>query len=267
MTMARFFRLTAAPAALVIFVFLVFSFAKDRPSPAPRAIPSSSEQSLFDATNRERASRGIPSLRWDEALASAAQAHAARMASESAISHQFPGEPPLLQRTSQAGAHFSVVAENVALGPDADTIHGGWMHSEGHRGNILDAQLTAIGVAVVARGRQLYAVQDFSRSVENLTFAEQEKTVAAALSARGLQVSKENMEARHACLPDYTPATSGGAVLIVRYTASDAGKLPDNLEKSIRQARYTKAAVGACPAGIENGFTQYRFAVLLYSSR
>src|SRR5271163_47767 len=144
MAKARFFRLTASPALLAVFVCLVFAFAKDRPSPAPRVIPNSAEQALFDSTNRERASRGIPSLRWDDTLASAAQAHAARMASESAIAPQFPGEPPLLQRTSQAGAHFSTVAENVALGPDAETIHGAWMHSEGHRANILDAQLTAI---------------------------------------------------------------------------------------------------------------------------
>jgi uncharacterized protein YkwD len=263
MTKSRLFRLTGAPAALLIFIFLVIAFAKERPYPAPRVIPSSAEQALFDATNRERASRGIPSLRWDDALASAAQAHATRMASETAISHQFPGEPALRQRTSQAGAHFSVVAENVALGPDPEIIHYDWMHSEGHRANILDVQLTATGVAVVARGKQLYAVQDFSRSVENLSLADQEKSVAALLAARGLKISNEHDEARHSCSNDPSRPNIG-SLLVVRYTTSEVTKLPDHLEKSIRRGGYTKAAVAACPAGIENGFTQYRFAVLLY---
>lgn len=263
MTKSRLFRLTAAPVALLIFIVLVFAFAKDRPSPSPRVIPSAAEQSLFDATNRERASRGIPSLRWDDSLAAAAQAHAAWMAKESNISHQFAGEAALRQRTSQAGARFSLVAENVALGPDTEIIHYGWMHSEGHRANILDVQLTAIGIAVVARGKQLYAVQDFSRAVENLSLAEQEKKVAALLSARGLQIANENNDARRSCASNYIPPNNI-SMLVVRYTTSEIGKLPDDLEKSIHQARYAKAAVGACEAASENGFTQYRFAVLLF---
>lgn len=253
----------AAQALLLTLVFSGLAFAQDRPPSASRNAPSFDEQALLDATNRERSSRGLPSLHWDDSLAFAARAHAALMASQSDISHQFPGEAGLRERTSQAGARFSSVAENVALGPDTDTIHSGWMHSPGHRANILDAELTAIGIAVVPRGRQLYAVQDFSRSVEILTFAEQEKKVAALLAARGLQVSSENMEARRACSPNYAPPSSG-SLLIVRYTVSDVGKLPANLAASIHQARYKNAAVGACPAGIENGFALYRFAVLLY---
>ena len=258
----RFFRLTAAPAALLIFIFLIIAFAKDRPSPAPRIIPSPGAQALFDAANRERATRGISSLRWDDALASAAQAHAAWMAKESTISHQLPGEPALQQRTSQAGAHFSLVSENVALGPDTDTMHNNWMHSEGHRANILDLQLTAVGIAVVSRGKQLYAVQDFSRSVENLTVAEQEKKVGALLSARGLQIANENEEARRMCAPNQNPSANQ-SMLIVRYTTSDIGRLPEDLEKSILQGRYDKASVGACDSGGDIGFTQYRIAVLL----
>ena len=263
MTKARFFRLTAAPAVLLIFIFLVFAFAKDRPSPAPHVIPSAFEQALFDATNRERATRGIASLRWDDTLASAAQAHAALMAKEGDISHQFSGEPDLRARASQAGAHFSVVAENVAMGPEVDTIHYEWMHSPGHRGNILDVRLTSIGVAVVARGKQLYAVQDFSRTVENLTFAEQEKKVSALLAARGLQIVNEDEEARRSCSANHVPPNASSR-LVIRYTTSEAGKLPDDLEKALRQGRYARASVAACPAGIENGFTQYRFAVLLH---
>jgi len=263
MKTSRFVPLAAAQAVLLTLVFSGLALAQNRPPSASHNAPSSDEQALLDATNRERAQRGIPSLHWDDSLASAAQIHAALMARQSDISHQFPGEPPLRERTSRAGARFSVVAENVALGPDTDTIHFDWMHSPGHRANILDVQLTAIGIAVVARGKQLYAVQDFSRRVESLSFEDQEKKVAALLAARGLQVASENEEARHACATNFTPSYRG-RLLIVRFTTSEVEKLPAELEKSIHQAPYAKASVGACGASGGSGFTQYRFAVLLY---
>ena len=259
-------RVVLLATALVVLLTLVFSglaLAQDRPPSASHNAPSSDEQALLEATNRERSARGLPSLHWDDSLASAARAHAALMASRSDISHQFPGEPPLRQRTSQAGARFSLVAENVALGPDIDTILFDWMHSPGHRANILGVHLTAIGIAVVARGTRLYAVQDFSRSVENLSFLEQERKVAALLSSRGLRIDNVNDEARRACETNYTPPYRG-RLLIFRYTTSEIDKLPADLQKSIHQADYGKAAVAACEAPGDSSFTQYRFAVLLY---
>jgi len=47
-----------------------------------------------------------------------------------------------------------VAAENVASGPmDAREVVDGWLHSPGHRRNIMgDFQLTGIGVAEAANG-------------------------------------------------------------------------------------------------------------------
>ncbi|MGH7836399.1 MAG: CAP domain-containing protein, partial [Candidatus Binataceae bacterium] len=59
-------------------------------------------------------------LKWDDALAAAALHHAERMARESELSHQYPGEPPLSERAAHAGARFSEVAENIAVGPAAE---------------------------------------------------------------------------------------------------------------------------------------------------
>jgi uncharacterized protein YkwD len=38
------------------------------------------------------------------------------------------------------------------------------MNSPAHRDNLLDRELDSIGIAVVERGGQLFAVQDFSRA-------------------------------------------------------------------------------------------------------
>ena len=268
MKISRSLQTAAAPAALLLFLLALIVSAQNRPPYASQSSQSSpsfdaAERALFEATNRERAAHGLAALAWDAALATAAQRHAARMAEEHAISHQFPGEAALLNRTSQAGARFSLVAENVAEGPDTDTIHSGWMHSPGHRANILDPQLTAIGIAVASRGSQLYAVQDFAHRVESLTLEQQEKKVGALLFSRGLQLMNENDDARRACSPGHDPFYRG-TIFVVRYEATDLGKLPDGLEKIVRERKYAKASVGACDPGGDSAFTKYRIAVLLF---
>ena len=268
MKFSRLLRVAAGPATLVLFLFSSALSAQNRPPYATQSSQSSpsagaAERALFDATNRERAAQGLPALAWDSALAAAAQRHAASMAQAHAISHQFPGEAALLDRTSQAGAHFSLVAENVAEGPDTGSIHSGWMHSAGHRANILDPELTAIGIAVISQGRQLYAVQDFAHRVESLGLEEQERKVSSLLSARGLQIANQSDDARRACSSGHQPSY-GTPVLLVRFEATDIGKLPDFLEKAVRERKYSKAAVGACDAGGDPGFTKYRLAVLLF---
>jgi uncharacterized protein YkwD len=230
------------------------------------------ERALFEAANRERVALGLRPLQWDNSLASAAREHALRMAQRNTLSHQFPGELPLQDRTRLAGARFSSVAENVAEGPTAEMIHVSWMHSPPHRANLLDPQLNSVGIAVaILQTRSypggpaplLFAVEDFSQSVANLNYQEQERQVAAQLAARGLQVSASD-DARKTCEMDR--GWSGNRPgLVVRYEATDLSRLPDDLEQKIQTGRYRAAAVGACESsGGNRGFTRFRLAVLLF---
>jgi uncharacterized protein YkwD len=125
---------------------------------------SRAERQLLAATNREREARGLPGLRWNQALAEAARRHAQIMVEHQTISHQFPGEPSLPTRATQAGVKFTALAENVAEAPSAAEIPNLWMHSPGHRANILDPSLDSIGIAVAERNGEFYAVQDFSKA-------------------------------------------------------------------------------------------------------
>ena len=133
-----------------------------KPTAAARAAPSRDEQSIFDSANRERATRQLPALKWNALLASAARLHAQKMAQAGAISHQFPGEMDMGMRLRVAGVRFTSAAENVAQGPTAAVIQQEWMNSPSHRDNILDPELDSLGVAVVARNGELFAVQDFA---------------------------------------------------------------------------------------------------------
>ena len=131
------------------------------PSSTP-AKPSPAEQTLFDSANRERTARGLQPFKWNVSLAAAARTHAQKMAQAGTISHQFPAEMDLGSRIRMVGLHFTEVAENVAQGPSAAAIHSEWMNSPSHRDNLLDHDLDSIGIAVVERIGQLFAVQDFS---------------------------------------------------------------------------------------------------------
>jgi Cysteine-rich secretory protein family len=225
-------------------------------------LTTSPEGQLFNSLNRERAALGLPVLQWDDALASAARQHAARMAQLDEMSHQLPGEPNLLVRASEAGARFSVIAENVAVGPDPAVIHTMWMHSPGHRANILSPELSSVGIAVVQGTSGLFAAQDFSRSVVNANLDQQAQQVISLLAARGLQANVSD-DARASCDGTRKIAPNGGATL-VRYETPNLSKLPDILDQQLQSHRFRAATVAACYAGAAPGFSRFRFAVLLF---
>src|SRR5215831_16243977 len=73
------------------------------------------ERELLDLTNRARAQAGLGPLQSDDGLKQAARSHAAEMASQQQLSHQFDGEPSLPQRlASNCALHLDRAGENVA---------------------------------------------------------------------------------------------------------------------------------------------------------
>jgi uncharacterized protein YkwD len=122
------------------------------------------EQQLFISVNRVREAKGLQPLRWSEALGAAAHAHAAIMAEHGTAEHGFSGEPSLASRVTKAGGRFLWLAENIALGPGVEAIESEFLHSPNHRANLLDPDMDSIGVGVVKRGGQIFAVEDFSKA-------------------------------------------------------------------------------------------------------
>ena len=143
---------------------------------------AAAEQELFRLTNRDRGAAGLPELEWNEWLAEAALKHAQEMARRGQLSHQFPGEPGLRDRLAATQLRASSEGENIALGINAAQIQDDWMHSPGHRANILDSKFNAIGIAVIRRGDQLFAVADFAHALPALSASDVEDAVAAAIN-------------------------------------------------------------------------------------
>ena len=251
------FRFAISIAPLALFLAPINILAHPQSSVA--------DKTLLDAANHDRASRGLHPLRWDSALAAAAHQHALRMAQANQLSHQFPGEPPVQDRARQAGARFSLIAENVAQGPNVAGLHTQWMNSAPHRANLLDPELNAVGISVVQSGNTFFAVEDFSTSVPTLSLDEQERQVAAQLTTHGrdFQVTTGSADARKTCELDRSFAgPRPGAIL--RYEMSDPTILPNDAEQNLASGKYHSAAVGACLPAHPSEFAQFRIAILFF---
>jgi len=138
-----------------------------RPPAPPAPVPTGFdglESQVFALTNSERAEKGCPALRLDAKLRTAARAHSADMARNHYFSHTSPDGRDPGKRMADAGYDISRGwAENIARGyPTAQAVMRGWMNSTGHRANILNCDLRALGVGVARVGNgQLHWTQDF----------------------------------------------------------------------------------------------------------
>ena len=224
---------------------------------------SSADLTLLNAANHDRAAAGLPALQWDANLAAAAHQHALLMAQRNALSHQFPGEPPMQDRARHAGARFSLIAENVAEGPSIPGLHIQWMNSAPHRANLLDRELNSIGVSVVQNGNMYFAVEDFSVSVPSASLEEQEQQVASQLAARGLRDVTATADARRTCELDRGYAGQRPST-VMRYETADLRQLPDDVNRRLTSGQVHSAAIGACETTAATDFTRFRIAILLY---
>ena len=256
--------MATALRCLTILVAIVLAALLLAPTLYAASAPASAAgMTLLHAANRDRAAAGLPPLRWDEALATAAHHHALLMAQRNTLSHQFPGEAPVQDRARHAGARFSLIAENVAQGPSIPGLHTQWMNSAPHRANLLDRELNAVGIAVVQSGNMYFAVEDFSTAVPSASLDEQEQQIVSELAARGLRDVATTADARRTCELDrgysgQRPST------VMRYETADLRQLPADVDRRLTSGEVHSAAIGACDATAASDFTRYRIAILLY---
>jgi hypothetical protein len=232
------------------------------------ATPTPEEKQILDLTNDARADQGLGPLKWDPALAAAAAQHNRLMRGQSDLSHQYSGEPALVDRAAHSGAHFSSIAENIAVGPSPGAIEREWLHSAPHRANIFDPRMDSIGISVVRRGGDMFATADFARAVASSGPEQVEGQVAALLQKQNLTVNTDPnyvRDARETC--EMSSGSAGGtqAKFIMRWESSAMTQLPDQLTQQTATGKFKSAAVGSCTsAHPQQGFTTYRVAVLLY---
>jgi len=137
-----------------------------KPSPKPVSSKiTNAEDEVFRLVNIERDKAGCGQLRSDSHLRKAARDFSALMAAKNFFDHVSPDGSTFVDRIDRAGyPRDKAAAENIAYGyRDAAAVMNGWMHSDGHRRNILNCSLKAIGVGLAYRGSTPYWTQDFGR--------------------------------------------------------------------------------------------------------
>ena len=125
---------------------------------------SSMTSQVVNLVNSERAAQGLTALQKDSRLAALAQQKAEDMAKNQYFSHTSPTYGSAFDMLKAAGYSYKTAGENIAMGQkSAASVMDGWMHSSGHRANILHTSNEKIGVgyAVSADGMP-YWVQIFA---------------------------------------------------------------------------------------------------------
>ncbi len=140
------------------------SFLTDFDPPATEN-PRSIEQRVHEIVNRERSSRHLPQLNWNEALAAEARRHAVRIVNAGFFAHQDPVRGDIDRRLNKSGIEWMRCAENLYEGNSGDLPEEAvksWLQSPGHRKNMLDSMFSDSGVGVaVRRDKSIVVVQEY----------------------------------------------------------------------------------------------------------
>ena len=104
-------------------------------------------QAVVDLVNAERAKEGLNPLVVLENVTDAANLRAQEI--DSVFSHTRPDGSSCFTVLEALNAGFRTMGENIAKGHRSpEEVMNGWMNSEGHRKNIMNAEFTGIGVGV-----------------------------------------------------------------------------------------------------------------------
>ncbi|RWZ55345.1 SafA/ExsA family spore coat assembly protein [Halobacillus fulvus] len=120
--------------------------------PLKREIKST-ERQVIDLTNQERIERGLPALTANWQLSRVARYKSRDMRDRNYFSHTSPTYGSPFQMMRDFNVSYRRAAENIAAGQRTpQQVVDGWMNSAGHRKNILDPNLTQIGVGYAKGG-------------------------------------------------------------------------------------------------------------------
>jgi uncharacterized protein YkwD len=132
-------------------------------------------KAVLDELNAERANHGLPAMKLNSKLVSAAHAHNLAMAKANKLSHQLNGEAALGSRVSAAGYSWSAVGENVAYNTSRSesgvlavqkAMYNEEPPDDGHRRNILSKTYVDVGIDVINDSvhSKVWLVTDFGKS-------------------------------------------------------------------------------------------------------
>lgn len=237
---------------------------------------SRDEDQLLTLLNQERARAGLPKFGFSQQLAEAARRHTQLLVERGQLSHQFDGEPGLLDRVGATGLRFDASGENVAYAPSVEDAHVDLMHSPPHRANILNPQYNTVGVSLMERHGLVYVTEDFAHSLPTYTEEQfQNEFVAAfnkARAARGRAALATHSDSRlheAACserfnLRDLANRMTGASDWVV-FTSAEPEPLGDEVLQAAADSTFRRMNVGVCfQPRKEHGYAIFRLIAVFF---
>ncbi|MBC7792243.1 MAG: CAP domain-containing protein [Clostridia bacterium] len=145
------------------------------------------EQVIFERVNAERREFRLPAVVWDERSARMARGHSDDMLQHDFVGHVSKTTGGPSDRARAAGVASPLLLENVAFAHSAEEAHAGLMNSPGHRANILNAEVTHVGIGIVTAestgdgSPELYVTEVFTRVVSPVSMNDARITVLHAM--------------------------------------------------------------------------------------
>ncbi len=118
------------------------------------------EKRVFEAINNQREHAGIADLIWSDALANAALEQSKNMMERGFFAHVDPIRGDLAKRLDGGGIEWSRCGENLFTEKGyiepVWTAVVEWMHSPGHKQNLLEPEFTHSGVGIARSAEARY---------------------------------------------------------------------------------------------------------------
>ena len=234
------------------------------------------ERQLLEMANTERAHAGLAPLRMDDGLVRAARAHAAEMASQNQLSHQFSGEPSLPQRLAASSTlRLAREGENVAMAGNPDQAHQALMSSPPHRDNLLSPNFNVAGFGVFRSGHMLFVAQDFGSSLPSYSVRQAEELVSAGVEQLRAQAKMPRLQRvdngstqTSACAMAQADSLSAIApppgAYMLRYTSMTPEALPAGISKVIAARGLHTYSAGTCYAKTQKYPSGAYWVVLIF---
>lgn len=221
---------------LGVFIFAIFFTL----APVSTEATGLQVSEIVSQINRERSSRGLSTLKFNNALTQAAQARSAVLAQAGQIFHVSAPTGVQWTELSQAGYDYTLAGENLALGIESDAeLISRWMLSPTHRENILEAEFEDIGIGITVgnyQGRLMsYVVSYYGKKKTGAVTA----TVAQAAPVSSVAVSSPKGVSKSAPTSQKTlkpSPTSSSPVLSRQYTIETMPEAAPDISSAPAQA-------------------------------
>ncbi len=109
---------------------------------------------VLKLTNNAREKNGLKPLKMSADVTEVAQTKAEDMSENNYFSHTSPTYGSPFDMLKEFGVDYRTAAENIAAGQQTpDQVVDGWLNSQGHRKNIMNKNVTHIGVGFAQDGQ------------------------------------------------------------------------------------------------------------------